>query len=118
MIQLILSASLGLALLSAGAHSPAFAADEPKAEAKTATDSTLLVKLRVPRDMEFAKVQRIIRKVQALGDTKFTVRVSKEGEGISAEVEAEPRIPSKRIAAVVEVLLDGGITKISVERKK
>jgi hypothetical protein len=117
MIRRVLVASLWLALLTAGARYPAGGDDSVRLAPEKA-DLALVVNLRVPKDEKFAKVQHILDKVKEQGATHWILRASKDGEGASAEVVAQPQTPSKRVAAVVRELLDGGITRLSVEVKK
>jgi len=117
MIRRVLVASLGLALVTAGAAYPA-GGDDSVRLAPGKADLALVVNLRVPKDEQIAKVMDIVEKVKERGATHWTLRASKDGDGASAEVVAQPQTPSKRVAAVVKELLDGGITKISVEVKK
>lgn len=115
MVRCVIAASLGLALLNVGSDRPA-RGDDAVRLAKA--DPALVVNLRVSKDEEFAKVHDILEKLKKRGATSLRLRVSKAGEGASAEVVAQPKTPSKRVAAVVGELLDCGIKKISVEVKK
>lgn len=115
MVRGVIAASLGLALFVVGVGHPASGDDSIRI---APADRALVVNLRVPKDEEFAKILDILDKVKKRGATHWIVRASKDGEGASAEVVAQPKSPSKRVAAVVEELLDCGIKKISVEVKK
>ena len=117
MVRHVMAASLGLALLAVGVGYPV-GADDAVRVAPEKADVALVVKLRVPRDEEYAKVFDILQKVKARGAKHVSLRVSKASEGASAEVVAQSKTPSKRVAAVVAELLDCGIKKISVEVKK
>jgi hypothetical protein len=115
MVRGVLTASLGLTLLAAGAgHS---SGSDPVLAPEKA-DLALAVKLRIPGDETYEKVKDLLDKVKARGATRLSLRASKKGEGPSAEVVSHPRTPSKSVAAVVQELLDRGIRKISVEVKK
>ncbi|HEV3203321.1 MAG TPA: hypothetical protein VGY77_03010 [Gemmataceae bacterium] len=85
---------------------------------KEKVNLALVVTLRFPRDMEYAKIHKILEKVKDRGATKVSVTASKGDEIASGEVVAQPQTPSKRVAAVVEELLGCGITKIFIEVKK
>ena len=74
--------------------------------------------MRFPHDAEYAECHKILSKVKARGATKLSLQATKKGEGASAEIIAEPRTPTKTVAAVVKELLDCGMTKLSVEVKK
>jgi hypothetical protein len=76
----------------------------------------VVIKLRIPAEAKYADVEKLLDKVKAQEGTKLYLGVSKAGESFSAEVVAESLTPSKRVAAVVKELLDGGITKVSVQR--
>jgi len=117
MIGHVLATSLGLALLVASAGSHAGADDSVRIAPEKA-NLALVVNLRVPKNEKFAKTQNILDKVKERGATHWTLRVSKDGEGASAEVLAQPQTASSRVVGVVKELLDGGITKIAVEVKK
>lgn len=92
--------------------------EEPPQVPKDKPNLALVVNLRLPKDERFSKVQDLLNKVKARGATRLTLRVAKDGEGASAEVVAQPSTPSKNVAAVVAELLDGSVTKISVEIQK
>jgi hypothetical protein len=102
-------------LLSAGAGRSALGDDAGRT---APPDQSLVVSLRIPGDEEFAKVHDILDKVKKRGATRWKVRAAGADEGASAEVISKPQTPSKRIAGVVEQLLDCGIKKISVEVKE
>ena len=93
-------------------------ADDSVRIAPEKADLALVVNLHAPKDENFAKIQNILDKLKQRGATHRTLRASKDGEGASAEVLAQPQTPSSRIADVVKELLDDGIVKISVEVKK
>jgi hypothetical protein len=116
MIRCVLTGSLGLALLAAGVGHSADDIDPVLAPEKA--DLALVVNLRVPNEEKFAKVHEILDKVKAQGATHLTLRALRDGAGASAEVVAQSKTPSKRVAAVVGELLDGGIKKIFVEVKE
>jgi hypothetical protein len=78
----------------------------------------LVVHIRAPRDAKYTALAEMWNKAIDRGATGWTVRAAKDGEPISAEVVAQPTTHSNRIAAVVQSLLESGITKISVEVRK
>ncbi len=117
MVRRVIASLLGLFLLTAGIGHPA-GGEPPVRIAPDKTVLALVVKLRVPRDEPYDKVKDILDRIKTKGATHMTLRVSEASEGLSAEVVAQPKTPSKRVAAVVEELLEGGIKKISVEVKK
>jgi hypothetical protein len=117
MVRLVLPVSLGLALLSAAVGHLAGAEDKVE-PALGKPDLALVVNLHVNREERYAKTWETVTKVKDAGATHVTIRVCKVGEEPSAEVVAQPHMPSKRIAAVVAKLLDSGVAKISVHVKK
>lgn len=78
----------------------------------------LNVKLCVPRDMKFVEVRKILQKLETHEANKWSLLIAKENEPLSAEIVADPKVASKRVAAVVEELLNCAIRKISIEPAK
>lgn len=117
MFRRMMAAWLVLALFSIGV-SRSINGDDSVRLVPEKADRALVVKVRVPSDEEYGKVADILDKVKARGATSLKLQVSKAGETASAEVAAFPKTPSKRVAAVVEALLDCGIKKIAVEVTK
>lgn len=113
-----LSASFGLALLAFGVCPTGVADDRPKADPKEETNPALVVNLRISGEAKYADIRKLLEALKAQGATKLSLRTSDAKEGSSAELRAEALTPSKRVAAVVKELLDGGITKVSIEVKK
>jgi len=118
MLRLFQSAAVGLALLTTEVAYPAGGDKGVKLDVDSKTDLGLVVTLRLPRDMRFADAQKIMERVTARGATKWSMRVAEVGDGLSAEVTVRPPMLSKRVASVVEKLLDSGFKKISIEVKK
>jgi hypothetical protein len=59
----------------------------------------------------------MLQDIRQRGATTLSLRASNTGEP-SAELMADSSIPPRRVAAVVEGLLQGGIQTISIEVKK
>ena len=115
MVRCVSTASIWLVLVAACVAYAARGQAQPLVFAEP--DLALAVNLRVPKEERLVKLSDIMNKAKARGATHLTMNVSSDGEGISAEVVAQPQTPSKRVAAVVGELLDCGIKKISVEVK-
>jgi hypothetical protein len=116
MSRIILSATLGLALLIAGADWLAVADDQPKADPKSGVSSSCEVRLRFPKDAPFAEVKKVLESIKVREVIKEVfVEAGEDAERASAAVVAGSTTPSKSVAAVVESLLDCGVRKVSVE---
>src|SRR5438874_9501135 len=101
MTRCVLAASFGLALLTAGAGFPAGGDDSIRIDPEK-SDLTLVLNLRVPGSEKYAKVMGLLSKAEERGVTHWTLGGSKEGEGASADLVAQPKAPSKHVAAVVK----------------
>ena len=118
MVRLFLTVVAGLALLTAKVSRPANGGEGVKLDLDAKANLGLVVKLKVPRNMKFADIHKITQKGKARGATTWSVQVLKAGDELLAEVVVRPPMPSKRVASVVEELLDSGCKKISIEMKK
>jgi len=117
MVRLFLSVSLGMFWFFAGVGYPAGEEVQVKI-APEKTDRSLVVNLRVSRDEGFAKTMETVKQIEDAGATHWSMRVVKAQEDVLAEVLAQPQVPAKRVAAVVEKLLGSGFTRITVDVKK
>lgn len=73
------------------------------------------VTLRAAPETEFRKVQETVKALSSLRITTLKQSVGKKGTGISAEIRPATGTPSRRVAAVVEALLDAGVDRIAIE---
>ncbi len=115
MAPYILTAVFWFALLVGGAV-PSAGDDDTIRLGKP--DLALVVKLHIPGNEKYAAVWQTLEKLRAQGMTHWTLQAAKEGKAASAEVVAQPKTASSHVTAVVGVLLERGISRITVEVKK
>ena len=86
-----------------------------EAAPENAAGAEIRVALSAAPETDFRKVQDVIASLNALGITNVKQSAGRNGSGVAAEIQAGGSTPSRRIAAVVEALLDQGVDRLSVE---
>lgn len=80
-----------------------------------AVGAEIQVTLSAAPETEFRKVQEVIKTLGSLRITTLQQSVGTKGTGISAEILPATGTPSRRVAAIVEALLDAGVGRIEIE---
>jgi hypothetical protein len=91
---------------------PAEAAQEDAAR------GAIRVMLRAAPETEFRRVQEIVASLSSLRITNLKQSAGKKGSGVSAGIRAGEATPSRRVAALVEALLDAGVDRVTIEVDK
>lgn len=83
-----------------------------------AARAEIRVTLRAAPEAEYRTVRKIVESLSSLRITGLKQSVGKEGSGISAEIRVGDAAPARRVADVVEAVLDAGVERlvIAVER--
>ena len=107
---------LAMQLLLAGLH--ASEAPGSGAPPKTKAKLDVTIRLQFSRETPYTEVKKVLDGLQPLNVKQILLRVPAEGKDPSAEVIADPAVPSTEVGTVVGRLLELGIRKVSIEVKK